>query len=205
MDELNLIRRPTMEALIEEDYIDADNEDGLLHEQAVRSAPDCIMQGKAFEISEGFEAVPDDCQFFLEYDKDTTGFLIEKNGVWIDPEGVGTLSSGIYLYKGAGIIQRIVEDLEDIETLDIRIRPTRASLEAQSMSEEEIVDWQRDVFLQAIEPGSVFDIRVDKEGIVEFPPCILEYNGKKMPIKRGCALSAGVYRYAGDGVIERIS
>jgi hypothetical protein len=110
MDSLDFLFRPTIAALAEEDCIDAENEDALLLEQGFRSEPVSIQKGDAFEVPEGMEAVPDDCRCFLECDKDDPGFVIEKNGVWFDPEGIGILSSGRYLYKGNGIIQRRDDD-----------------------------------------------------------------------------------------------
>ena len=203
MDQLDLLFRPTMEALIEEDDMYADDEKALSHEQGVRSEPRSIHEGATFKVLEGMEAVVlDDCQCFLECDKADFCSTVLRNGIWIDPESVRILSAGRYLYRGDGIVQRIQDD-ECIDALTIGIRQTKNSEELSEMSEEDIEDWERDVLLADYKPREVFKIRRYNEGVLLCPPCVLEYDRAVQPIKEGDALPAGEYLYVGNGVIQR--
>jgi hypothetical protein len=204
MDELNLLFRPTIEALIEDCHIDADNDDGLLFAQGVESEPVCIQKDETFEIPEGREAVPDDCECFLAGEKDDFVFFAKRNGFWIDPEGIRVLLTGRYQYMGEGIVQRSIDDDECLDSLALGIRQTKTPEELGGMSQEEVEEWERDVLLADYKPGKVFKIRCHNEGILAGPPCFLEHDEIEQPLNTGAALPAGEYRYAGNGVIQRV-
>jgi len=95
MDTLELIIRPTFESLIDEDYIEGDD-DALLFEQGLDSELVSIEAGEEFVIPDGCEAVIDFLEDDAEFDD---GSSFAENGE--------KLSAGIYLYSGGGKIQRI--------------------------------------------------------------------------------------------------
>lgn len=203
MDELNLLFRPTIEALIEEGYIDADDDDTLQVEQGVEFEPVSIQEGETFEVPEGCEAIPDDCQCFLAGDKDDFVFCVHRNGFWIDPT-TSRLDAGRYQYMGDGVVQRIILDSDFVMTLALGFRRTKTPEELGEMTQDDIEDWEQDVDLEEFKPGAVFEIRRYNEGVNQGPPCILEHDGIEQPLREGDVLPSGEYLYIGDGVIQRL-
>lgn len=196
MDELNLLFRPTIGALSEEDDIDAGNEDGLLYEQGIESEPVCIQEGETFDIPEGVEAIPADCECFLAGERDVD-FCEKRNGFWINP-CTSRLHAGRYQYMGHGVVQLIMQD----DDLTIGMRETEIPEELSEMSPEAIEYWKNNIPSIEVKPGRPFEIRRYYEGVVLYPPGTLKCGEIERPINVGDALPAGEYLYEGEGVID---
>ena len=124
MDTLELTVRPTFESLVDEDYIEGDDE-AIMAEQGVCSEPLDVEAGEEFEVPDGSEAtVPEDRECFLAGEKDDFDFAVQRNGFWIDPTGVSVLSAGRYQYMGHGVVQLIMQDDEYMDDLTIGMRET---------------------------------------------------------------------------------
>jgi hypothetical protein len=95
MDQLELLFRPTFDSLVDEDYVEG-NDDTILYEQGLNSEPMSVGTEEEFLIPDGFEAVIDS--------PENAALLIEDSPL---PEYVEKLSAGRYLYSGGGRIQRI--------------------------------------------------------------------------------------------------
>jgi hypothetical protein len=95
MEILELTVRPTFDSLIDEDYVEG-NDDAILYKQGLNSEPMSVEVEEDFSIPNGFEAVIDSPENAAILDKDSPL-----------PERVEKLSAGKYLYSGGGKIQRI--------------------------------------------------------------------------------------------------
>ena len=94
MELLELTVRPTFDSLVDEDYIEG-NDDALLYKQGLNSEPMSVEVEEEFSIPDGFEAVIDSPENAVILDKDSL------------PERVEKLSAGRYFYSGGDRIQRI--------------------------------------------------------------------------------------------------
>ena len=212
MEKLELTVRPTFDSLVDEDYIEG-NDDALLYQQGLNSEPVSIDAEKEFLIPDGYEAQIESPVCFLEWDKERDdGFVpnMRIRGFLVYPEECETLVAGQYLYKGNGIIQRFNDFSKDglgrRGTLIIRIRP-RVLLsddEKKAQSEDQVELWYDTFEEVVVNLASYFTVPEIYEAEIVYPICVLEEGSAAAPIENVGELSAGTYLYVREGTIQRI-
>ncbi len=212
MEKLELTVRPTFDSLVDEDYIEG-NDDALLYQQDLNSEPMSVEVEEEFLIPDGYEAKIKLPVCFLEWDKERDeGFVpnMEIRGLLVYPEECETLVAGQYLYKGNGIIQRFNDFSKDglgrRGTLIIRIRPTvlLSDDEKKAQSEDQVELWYDTFEEVVVNSASHFTVPEIHEAEIVYPICVLEEGSAAAPIENVGELSAGTYLYVREGIIQRI-